>query len=34
MMWAFHHNAHPSPESETALRATEKSLQQAEAHYP
>ncbi|MFF0649378.1 hypothetical protein ACFYVV_37900 [Streptomyces tendae] len=32
-MWAFHH-AQPSPESETALRAAEKSLQQAKAHHP
>ncbi|MEU8556039.1 hypothetical protein AB0C80_18885 [Streptomyces anthocyanicus] len=33
-MWAFHRRTHPSPESETALRAAEKSLQQAQDHRP
>ncbi|MFH9038511.1 hypothetical protein ACH4FA_03930 [Streptomyces sp. NPDC017966] len=31
-MWA--RRTRPSPESETALRAAEKSLQQAKAHHP
>ncbi|MER6748043.1 hypothetical protein ACFW6C_09300 [Streptomyces fungicidicus] len=33
-MWALPRNTQPSPESETALRAAEKSLQQAKAHHP
>lgn len=33
-MWPFTRRSHVSPESETAQRAAEKSLQEAQAHGP
>ncbi|MFE4991439.1 hypothetical protein ACFRH4_08815 [Streptomyces mirabilis] len=33
-MWPFTRQTHVSPEAETAKRAAEKSLQQAQAHQP
>jgi hypothetical protein len=33
-MWPFTRHAQPSPESETAMRAAEKSLREAQAHHP